>query len=67
MTVKCLTQQEKDDIFDLYADGFFLEDIGAMYGVSRRTIGRVLDEQEEELAMYNAIPHVFQSQVAIAF
>lgn len=44
MTVKCLTAQEKQTIATHYLGGRFIIDIASYFGVSPRTISRVLAE-----------------------
>lgn len=44
MTVKCLTVQEKQTVASHYLAGFYITDIASYYGVSPRTISRVLAE-----------------------
>ena len=44
MTVKCLTLQEKQTIASQYLAGIFITSIASYYGVSPRTISRVLAE-----------------------
>ena len=47
MKVRCFTEQDKDDIVsDYLSKELTLSDIASIYGVSRRTIVRVLDERE---------------------
>lgn len=46
MTVRCLDDDEKDAIVDMYTlYGFAVSDLARDFEVSRRTIYRVLDEQ----------------------
>ena len=44
MTVKCLTVQEKQTIASQYLAGYYITDVASYYGVSPRTISRVLAE-----------------------
>ena len=47
MTVKCLSQDQKEHVIHLYCHGEFpVSTIAGYYGVSHRTINRVLNEFE---------------------